>query len=355
MNERKLLGIDPMSFVRNNLKTMQAYSSARDEYDGSRGVFLDANESPYGNGLNRYPDPHQKDLKARIAQLKGVDAQMVFLGNGSDEVIDLLYRGFCRPGVDNVIICSPTYGMYRVAAELNDIEVREVMLDQNFQPDITQVLGACDDQTRMLFLCSPNNPTGNLLNAERVELLLERFPGLVVLDEAYIDFAPNSSLLMRLENFQNLVVLQTFSKAWGLAGIRLGIGFAHPQVVALLSKIKLPYNVNVLSQQKALKALGSVFEKETRVKSILSERFRLEQELSVLDFVENIYSSQANFLLVKVDNAKRLYRFLIQKGVVVRDRSGMSGLAECLRISVGTPDENSSLLEALKGYEKDGQ
>ncbi len=274
--------------IRKNILDLKPYSSARDEYSGEAAVFLDANENPYNQPYNRYPDPYQREVKERIAVLKGLETQQIFLGNGSDEPIDLLYRVFCEPGVDNVVSIDPTYGMYQVAADINNIEVRKVLLTKDFELNVEGLLKACDERTKLLFICSPNNPTGNCFRQEDIQLLLEHFQGIVVLDEAYIDFAPDKSFLPLLSNYPNLVILQTFSKAWGMAGIRLGMAFASPEIIKVMSNVKYPYNINILTQQKALDLLDKAGEMEKWVQVILSERSRLEEALKQFSFVEII-------------------------------------------------------------------
>lgn len=337
--------------LRENIMHLIPYSSARDEFSGNGSVFLDANENPFQNGVNRYPDPQQRELKQRIGKIKKVDPSQIVLGNGSDEVIDLLFRVFCEPNTDNVVICTPTYGMYEVAAGINAVEHRDIPLDSNFQPDVEAVLAAVDQNTKLLFLCSPNNPTANLFEESKVVKLLENFTGLVIVDEAYIDFAPGKSLVNKLEEYPNLVVLQTLSKAWGMAGIRLGICLASREITGFLNRIKPPYNVNVLSQEKALELLQDEDCFGIQVASILKERDKLNAFVRDLDFVERVYPSDANFILLKVRDAKGLYEFLIQQGIIIRDRSKVTGLNGCVRISIGTQDENEILCSALQRYD----
>lgn len=336
--------------LRSNIKGLKPYSSARDEYTGDAAVLLDANENPFNEPYNRYPDPYQRQLKGRIAELKAVKADQIFLGNGSDEAIDLLFRAFCEPGQDNVVSIDPTYGMYQVAADINNSEVRKVLLNDEFQLDVPAVLAATDERTKLIFLCSPNNPTGNCLNTADMETILKSFQGLVVVDEAYIDFAPGRSLLNRLDEFPNLVILQTFSKAWGMAGIRLGMAFANADIIKVLSKIKYPYNINVLTQRKALELLQSENEVNYSIEKLLSERRVLEEELPRLPFVQKVYPSDANFILVKTDNPRGIYTFLVDKKIIIRDRSSVALCEGCLRVTVGSPAENSLLLEALRMY-----
>ena len=336
--------------LRPTIKGLKPYSSARDEYTGEAAVLLDANENPFNEPYNRYPDPYQRKVKEKIATLKGVAAAHIFLGNGSDEPIDLLFRAFCEPAVDNVVSIDPTYGMYQVAADINNVEIRKVLLTDTFQLDVPALLKAVDDRTKLLFLCSPNNPTGNCLGSADIELLLNQFEGIVVLDEAYIDFAPGQSFLNRLDEFPNLVILQTFSKAWGMAGIRLGMAFAAQELIGVLSKIKYPYNINVLTQQKALELLASEKQVNYSIEKLVSERGLLADELKKFSFVQKVYPSDANFILVKTDGPKEIYNFLVEKKIIIRDRSTVSLCEGCLRMTVGSPAENSLLLEALRMY-----
>jgi histidinol-phosphate aminotransferase len=334
--------------LRKNILNLKPYSSARDEFSGSASVFLDANENPYDTGYNRYPDPYQQDVKKRIAEIKGVQAKQIFLGNGSDEPIDLLYRAFCNPGIDNSIIMEPSYGMYTVSADINDIEIRKVLLNDDYQIEASKLLAAADDKSKLLFLCSPNNPTANSLDRSEMIKVIEGFNGIVVVDEAYIDFAPGTTLLTDLDKYPNLVVLQTFSKAWGLAGIRLGMAFASPEIIKILSKIKYPYNINQLTQQRVMQSLQNVEEKESWVKTIISERGKLAEELEKLSFVQKVYPSNANFLLVKMDSAREKFEYLMNEGVIVRDRSKVALCEGSLRITVGSPEENRELLMKLE-------
>ena len=336
------------SLVRKNILSLKPYSSARDEFHGIATVYLDANESPYPSEYNRYPDPHQLKLKKRISELKNVSVDQIFLGNGSDEPIDLLIRAFCEPGVDNVLIPQPTYGMYTVSANINAVEINTVSFTPEFDIDLQATQNAWDENTKLIFLCSPNNPSGNLLNIEKIKAILTSFSGLVIVDEAYIDFANSASLTSLLAQFQNLVVLQTLSKAWGLAAIRLGMCFAHPPIIEVLNKIKPPYNISGLSQTVALESLGQVEKKDHWVKEILSERERMKSELLSTKLVEKVFPSDANFLLVKVKEAKAVYQQLIARGVVIRDRSSITLCNNCLRITIGTPKENNSLLTELR-------
>jgi histidinol-phosphate aminotransferase len=334
--------------VRKNIRALQPYSSARDEFTGEASVFLDANENPFNAPYNRYPDPRQQMLKERISQLKKISARQIFLGNGSDEPIDLLYRAFCEPGKDNVVAIAPTYGMYRVAADINDATYREVLLGEDFSLNAGKVLAAADTSTKIIFLCSPNNPTGNALDNNEMLNIISNFNGLVVLDEAYIDFCPGKTLLDSLSNYPNLVILQTLSKAWGLAGIRLGMAFASPEIIAVLNKIKYPYNINLLTQHKALEMLQSSEQKDNWVETILYQKTILVKELAKLPNVVKLYPSDANFILVKTVAARKLYDALVERQIIVRDRSRVSLCGECLRITVGTAEENKLLIEALK-------
>ncbi|MCY2687232.1 histidinol-phosphate transaminase [Salinimicrobium sp. TH3] len=335
--------------VRANVLKMKPYSSARDEYktDGRKMTFLDANENPFENGVNRYPDPQQGKVKEVLASQKGVPVSKILLGNGSDEVLDLIFRAFCQPQVDNVISLPPTYGMYKVLAGLNEIEDREVVLTLGFQPDVEAILQKTDEQTKLIFLCSPNNPTGNSFSESSVEKILKSFNGLVIIDEAYIDFSTERSWLERLQEFPNLVITQTLSKAYGLAGIRLGICYASEEIISVLNKIKPPYNVNELTQQRALKRLSGPEEVNREVQTILQERELLRTNLSKMPFVKEIFPSDANFLLVRVEDAGEKYEELLEAGVVVRNRSNQQLCENTLRFTVGTPEENKELLKKL--------
>ncbi len=338
---------DVLKLVRPNILGLEAYSTARDDCGSNQPeIFLDANENPYNNGINRYPDPHQKALKAKVAEIKGISADSLFIGNGSDEAIDLVYRVFCVPGASNAVSIAPSYGMYEVAAAMNDIEFRKVQLRPDFSMDTEAMLSAADSKTRLMFICSPNNPTGNSFPVEQIEDILERFGGVVVLDEAYIDFSVRPSLTSLVKRYPNLIVLQTLSKAWGMAGLRIGLAIADPAVIALMSKVKYPYNINVLAQKMALMKLDEAA-KDKAVAEIVGQRFRLEKELRKCPEVKGIYSSDANFLLVRFDNPDEVYERLIAGGVIVRNRSKVSGCEGCLRITVGTPAENDRLLRLL--------
>lgn len=342
--------MEVLRWVRPHLLNLKPYSSARDEFSGEAMVFLDANENPFNAPYNRYPDPLARKLKIKLASLKGINPEKIFLGNGSDEPIDLIIRLFCEPGQHNVVTCDPTYGMYQVAAGIHNIEVRKALLTTDYQLNSREVLRWTDQNTRVIFLCSPNNPTGNLLDPAAVLEVVSGFQGIVVLDEAYIDFAPDHSWLKRLDEFPNLIILQTLSKAWGMAGIRLGMAFGQPEIINLLNKIKYPYNLNMLTQQKALELLQNEEKKEDWVRLLLQERAKMADELKSIPVVKKIFPSDANFLLVKVENAAAVYGHLLSRGIVVRDRSRVILCGESLRITVGTPVENTVLIESLKKY-----
>ncbi len=336
--------------VRPNIKALTPYSTARDEYGGGDiTVWLDANENPCDNGVNRYPDPHQHRLKRRIAQLKKVREGQIFIGNGSDEAIDLAYRIFCTPGCDNVVSIAPTYGMYSVAAGINDIEFREVPLGAGFSLPTEKLLSATDGHTKLMWLCSPNNPTGNAFPAEEIERLLRSFDGMVVLDEAYIDFADTDGFLSRIDEFPNLIILQTLSKAWGMAGLRLGLAFASESVTELFSRVKYPYNINCLTQEEVTRRLDNDI--APQVAQIRAERNRLAVELSACPAIDMVYPSQANFLLAQTVAPDALYTALTEKGIIVRNRSHISGCEGCLRITIGTPEENRQMLETVKNFQ----
>lgn len=335
--------------TRPNIWALKPYSSARDEYSGAEAsIFLDANENPYNTPNNRYPDPLQKELKNLIAPVKKVLPSQLFLGNGSDEAIDLMYRAFCRPGVDNVVAIDPTYGMYQVCAEVNDVEYRKVQLDENFQFTADSLLAASDEHTKLIFLCSPNNPTGNNLCREEIIALLQGFEGLVIIDEAYADFSDAPSFLLDLEKYPNMVVLQTFSKAWGCAAIRLGMAFAHADIIGILNKIKYPYNVNRLTQQEAVRMMEQHYRVKEWVGSLLEERTRLVREFKKLPCCQQVYPTDANFFLTRVTDAKKIYDYLVSQGIIVRNRSNITLCKDCLRITIGTRPENDALLDALK-------
>ena len=337
------------SLVRPNIRAMVPYSTARDEFKGVAEVFMDANESPFDNGYNRYPDPSQARLKRRIAEIKGVDVQNIFVGNGSDEAIDLCCRIFCNPGLDNAIAIAPSYGMYSTCAAVNDVEMREVLLNDDFSLPVERLLDAADNNSKLLFICSPNNPTGNVFPREEIERILQEFDGMVVLDEAYIDFADEPGMLRSLENWPNLIILQTLSKAWGMAGLRAGLAFASNYVMRLFAQVKYPYNINVATLSAVEKLLKAGV--DDRVKLIKEQRAFMERKLSGMECVWRVYPSQANFLLVQVDNAADLYNYLLGEGIIVRDRSRMPLCDNTLRITVGTPQENVRLLRAIAEYD----
>ena len=337
--------------TRPNIWALKPYSSARDEYSGkTASVFLDANENPYNAPNNRYPDPLQKELKALIAPVKKVKPEQIFLGNGSDEAIDLLFRAFCRPGIDNVVAIHPTYGMYQVCADINDVEYRKVLLDEKFQFKAEDLLRASDENTKLIFLCSPNNPTGNNLDAKEIITLLREFQGIVIVDEAYIDFSTQPSFIGILDEYPNLVILQTFSKAWGCAAIRLGMAFASPDIIGIFSKIKYPYNINLLTQQEALRMMQRHYEVQRWISTLLEERARLMQVFTQLPCCKKVFPTDANFFLTRVSNAKAIYDYLVDQGIIVRNRSNITRCEDCLRITVGTRPENDALLEALRNY-----
>ena len=338
--------------LRENIKKLIPYSSARNEYTGEASVFLDANENPFNEPVNRYPDPLQTHLKKEIARIKQVVPSSIFLGNGSDEAIDLVIRAFCEPRLDNIVSIDPTYGMYSVCANVNNVEFRKVLLTPSFGLDVESLLSATDAQTKIIFLCSPNNPTSNRFSGESIRRVLNTFEGIVVLDEAYIDFSSDKGFLPSLASWPNLVILQTLSKAWGMAGIRLGMAFADPKITGVLTKIKYPYNINILTMETALRSLQHSTGPQKWIETILKQRSLLEKELGSFSFVSKVFPSDANFLLVKVENPRDLYQYLARKEIIVRDRSGMSLCAGCLRITVGTPDENARLLEAMKAYQQ---
>ena len=338
---------DVNAWMRPNIRAMQPYSSARDEFHGSASVFLDANENPYNAPYNRYPDPMQWRLKERISEIKGVPVESIFLGNGSDEPIDLLLRAFCEPGKEKMLTADPTYGMYQVAAEVNNVACVKVPLREDFSLDLPALLAHIDDATKLIYLCSPNNPTGNSLGHDVIREVLRRFRGIVVVDEAYIDFSAGPSFLRELGEWPNLVVLQTLSKAWGCAAIRLGMAFASPEIIGVLNKIKYPYNVNLLTQEKALELLDED-RMHRQLAQILQERTRLRRDLSAIPFVRRIYPTDANFLLVDVGDADGVYHKLVEEGIIVRNRNRVTLCRGCLRITVGTPEEDDRLLEALK-------
>ncbi len=339
--------------VRKNIRNLVPYSSARDEYSLGGAVFLDANENPYNSPYNRYPDPHQVLLKERIAAVKNVPADRIFAGNGSDEAIDLLYRVFCEPGRDNAVAISPSYGMYRVCADVNHIKYREVSLNSDYSLDTQRLIAACDTHTGLLFICSPNNPTSNSFAPEEILEVADSVDAIVVVDEAYIDFSPRESLLNATLSCSNLVVLQTFSKAWGMAGIRLGIAVADPLIIRYMSMVKYPYNVNSLTQEMALRALEDRAPVKQWVKKILEQRERVSRSLKKFRFVETVFPSDANFLLVKVRDPREIYDYLVGQQIIVRDRSRVALCEGSLRITIGSEAENDRLLDALREYQRD--
>jgi len=343
---------DLKELTRPNVWALKPYSSARDEYSGvEASVFLDANENPYNTPNNRYPDPLQRELKALIAGQKGIKVENIFLGNGSDEAIDLVFRAFCQPGVDNVVAIDPTYGMYKVCADVNDVEYRPMLLDVYYQFKASALLSAIDEYTKAIFLCSPNNPTGNSLDRKEIDSLLKRFDGLVIVDEAYIDFASTESLLKDLQQYANLIVVQTFSKAWGCAAIRLGMAFASPEIIAIFNKIKYPYNVNRLTQEEAIKLLQHPETVKEWVDTLLEERVRVMEEFVKLPCCVRVFPTDANFFLAKVYEATQIYNYLVGEGIIVRNRTNVMLCKDCLRITIGTKEENDALLEALRKIE----
>ena len=347
---------DLNNLTRENIKKLVPYSSARDEFSGEAKVFLDANENSLGSPLtkwyNRYPDPHQQKLKAAISTVKGIAPEHIFLGHGSDECIDLLYRCFCNPGKDNVIICPPTYGMYEVSANINDVEIRKAPLLPDFQLDLIHLENIADANTKLIWICSPNNPTGNSFRRIDIETVLNNFNGIVVIDEAYINFAKQKSFVQELADYPNLVVMQTFSKAWGLAGLRLGMAFASTEIISILDKVKPPYNINQATQELALKALQEVDQVNAMILELVDMRQALIEVFEQIPLVEKVYESDANFILVKIKDARKVYDFLLTKGIVVRDRSNVKLCEDCLRITIGTEQENTLLVDALAEYLK---
>ncbi|MSP85770.1 MAG: histidinol-phosphate transaminase [Flavobacteriaceae bacterium] len=336
--------------VRQNIQKMKSYSSARDEFKdfNTEMIFLDANENPFENGVNRYPDPQQNSVKLALSELKNVNANQILLGNGSDEVLDLLFRAFCEPNIDNVITLPPTYGMYGVLADLNAIENREIVLNSDFQPNINAIFESVDANTKIIFLCSPNNPTGNSFSDTAISELLDNFNGIIVLDEAYIDFSERESWLTKIEKYPNLVITQTLSKAYGMAGIRVGILYASASIIAIIKKIKLPYNINVLSQNKALKRIMDSDKNSSEIELILDNKRKLVEQLYQIDFIEKIFPSDANFVLIKVDDASKRYNQLIDFGIVIRNRTNQLLCENCLRITIGTNLENEKLINVLQ-------
>lgn len=340
--------------VRPNIAQLTPYSSARDEYSGEAKVFLDANENSLGSPLpkwyNRYPDPHQVAVKNKLAVVKGITAEHIFLGNGSDECIDLLYRSFCIPSKDNVIICPPTYGMYEVSAHINDIELKKIPLLPNFQLNLVEIEQAIDSNTKLIWICSPNNPTGNSINRLDIETILNNFKGIVIIDEAYINFSKQKSFVQELTEYPNLVVLQTFSKAWGLAGLRLGMAFASSAIIEVLNRVKPPYNINQSTQELALKALEEVGQVNDMIRLLVDMRDALVEVFNLMPTVQEVYPSDANFLLVKIKDARKVYEFLLTKGIVLRDRSNVQLCNDCLRITVGSEQDNTILVEAMQDW-----
>lgn len=344
------------ALLRSNIKNLKAYSSARSEFKGKEGMFLDANENAFGSPLtvnyNRYPDPLQLDVKDKLGKIKGLPIQNIFLGNGSDEAIDILYRAFCDPGVDNVIICPPTYGMYEVSANINNVEVIKVPLTkETFQLDTENILKAINKNTKLLFICCPNNPTGNGVKWNDIKTILENFAGIVVIDEAYINYARYRSLIPELLNYPNLVILQTLSKAWGLAGLRIGMAFASEPIIDIFNKIKPPYNINTVSQKLAIEALNNIDQINNWIKETVAERDRLSEEIAKLPFVIKVYPSDANFILVKTKDPISIYNYLVTKKIIIRDRSKVELCEGCLRMTVGTKEENKNLIETIKNYQ----
>lgn len=343
------------NILRKNIKDLVPYSSARDEFKGEASIFLDANENSFGSPLdrsyNRYPDPLQLKVKKRLSEIKGVPVKNIFLGNGSDEAIDILFRAFCNPGVDNVITLPPTYGMYEVSANINDVEVRKIPLRSDYQLNMEAIAEAIDDHTKIIFICSPNNPTGNSIDRQDIETIIANFNGLVVIDEAYINYSRQKTFIQELTEYSNLVILQTLSKAWGLAGLRVGMAFASEELIEVFNKVKPPYNINEASQELALEALQNVDQVNNWIKETVAERNKLIEELSQCALVIKIYPSDANFVLVKTINPKAIYSYLVSLGIIVRDRSKVELCDGCLRITIGTPQENIELLNALKTFQ----
>lgn len=349
-----MMSFDLSTLVRPNISKLVAYSSARDEFSGEAKVFLDANENSLGSPLlkwyNRYPDPHQRAIKQKLSVIKGIAPEHIFLGNGSDECIDLLFRCFCEPGKDNVIICPPTYGMYEVSANINDVAVKKAPLLEDFQLDLVHLETLVDANTKLIWLCSPNNPTGNALNRVDIETVLNNFNGIVVVDEAYINFAKQKSFIQELTDYPNLVVLQTLSKAWGLAGLRLGMAFASAAIIEVLDKVKPPYNINQATQELVVKALDEVGQVNDMIRLLVDMREALAEVFRSMPTVEKVYPSDANFLLVKIKDARKIYEFLLGKGIVLRDRSNVTLCEDCLRITVGTEQENTLLVDAMQDW-----
>lgn len=343
--------MDLQQLLRPNIVKLAPYSSARDEYSGHDAhVFIDANENPYNDPYNRYPDPLQRELKQVIAHVKQVPAECIFVGNGSDEAIDLPYRCFCRPGIDNVVAIEPTYGMYRVCADINDVEYRPVLLDAQFQFTADSLLASCDENTKIIWICSPNNPTGNDLAREEIIKTIECFPGIVIVDEAYIDFSRQRSIRFELGRFPNLVVLQTMSKAWGCAALRLGMAFCSPEIVKIYNKVKYPYNLNLLTQQKAIEVLNNQLQTDRWIRMVLDERVKLMTAFRELPICKEVFPTDANFFLARMTDANAIYTYLVEHGIIVRNRTRIKLCQDCLRITVGTRTENSELLGALRQY-----
>lgn len=342
--------------IRPNIKNLKPYSSARDEFKGEASVYLDANENAFGSPLsqnyNRYPDPMAYDVKMELSKIKGVPARNIFVGNGSDEAIDILFRSFCNPGVDNVIIVPPTYGMYEVSANINDVQLKRVNLTADYQLNLEGIAEAIDKNTKLIFICSPNNPTGNSINRDDIETILANFEGIVIIDEAYINYSRQKSFIQELTEYANLVVLQTLSKAWGLAALRVGMAYASEEIIEVFNRVKPPYNINEASQKLALEALKNVKQVNDWIKEILKERDALVLALKNFDFVIDIYPSDANFILVKTVNADDTYQYLTQQGIIVRNRNKVELCEGCLRITVGTPEENQALINSLKNFKK---
>ncbi len=336
--------------ARKNIQNLKPYSSARHEFKGTAKVYLDANENPFNNGMNRYPDPMQWKVKKRLAEIKKVQPENIFLGNGSDEPIDLLMRIFCEPGIDNIITLPPTYGMYQVSADINNVAIKKVNLTNDYQLDVDAILAAVDAHSKILFICSPNNPTGNSVDRNDIETLIQSFKGIVVVDEAYIDFSSEESCIEFIETYENVVILQTFSKAWGMANIRLGKAFSNTQIIDLLNKVKPPYNISELTQKAALLAFKHRDKVRESVATILRERSRLEDNFQRYDFIEEVYPTDANFIMAKVEDPNLVYDFLVSKGIIVRNRSTVTLCEGCLRFTVGQPKENDELIAALKEW-----
>lgn len=342
------------NLVRANVQKLKPYSSARDEYkaNGTDMVFLDANENPFENGINRYPDPQQRDLKLALAKLKNLKTEQVLLGNGSDEVLDLIFRAFCEPQIDNILTLPPTYGMYNVLAGINNVENKEVLLTVDYELDIKSILNAVTETTKLIFICNPNNPTGNAFDARSIKTLIENFNGIIVIDEAYIDFSSYESWINFLDIYPNIIITQTLSKAYGMAGVRLGVCYASAEIISVLNKIKPPYNVNELTQQKALERVLAVDEVFNEVETIITEREKMISNLGQIGFIEKVYTTDANFVLVKVDDATKRYNQLLEKGIVIRNRTNQPLCENTLRFTVGTKQENKKLIEVLQTLDK---